>query len=337
MSTRIRVLVIGSGKRVRETALPALLRAQEHFEIAGVCAKSAKDLRVDGNDFRVEAFADFDAARMAGVDMVYVAVGKAATPQVLQRLIALGAARCDLLIDTPVLVFKHFRHVPLLARFRNAWVAEDCAYLPWIPLVHGVLESGMIGKLRSARFEHSAYAYHAHATLKALKPGCTLLKARTLRLQAGISERRFLFSQQWSASVLDPRDYSRGRFLIQGEKGALADAGEGLRLELLDGGVLRAGDLEHRMDQNELSLLGAGCRGLTLTAAQESMKKVGFLRMLREIAAGRGAYPLADGLDDMVADYWLEKTRRYWATPLSSVRSPLARGLYRAVSTVAGR
>jgi hypothetical protein len=67
------------------------------------------------------------------------------------------------------------------------------------------------------------------------------------------------------------------------------------------------------------------------------MKKVGFLRLLREIAAGRGAYPLADGLDDMVADYWLEKTRRYWATPLTSVRSALARGIYRTISTVAGR
>jgi hypothetical protein len=337
MSSRTRVWIIGSGKRVRETALPAFLRAEEHFEITSVWARSEKELDIDGRRLAVRPLEQCASAQTEQVDLVYVAVGKAATHVVLERLLALGAGRADLLIDTPVLVFKHFRHTPLLARFRRAWVAEDCAYLPWIPLVHGAVESGMIGRLRSARFEHSAYAYHANSTLKALVPGCALLNARRVRLGEGQSERRFQFTRQWSASVVDPRDYARGRFRIEGEKAALADAGEGLRIGLEGIDTLRAGDLTHPLDEREQWLLGASCRGLSLTAAQEAMKRVGFLRLLRSIAAGRGAYSLADGLDDMLSDYWLEKTGRWWSTPLTSVRSPLARSLYRAVSTLGAR
>ncbi|MEY2784592.1 MAG: putative Shikimate 5-dehydrogenase [Planctomycetota bacterium] len=333
----MRVMIIGSGKRVRETALPAFLRAGESYEIAAVCARTAKELVVDGRQFGVRPFEGVTAQDLGGVDLVYVAVGKAATPEVLKRLVSLQAARVDLLIDTPVLVFKHFRHTPLLARFRNVWVAEDCAFLPWIPLVHGAVESGIIGALRSATFDRSAYAYHAHATLKALVPGCSLLSARRVQRSAQESERRFQFTRQWRARVVDPRDYSCGRFRIEGEHGSLADAGEGLRIGLEGIERLRAGDLVHPLDEREQALLGESSRGRSLTAAQEAMKRVGFLRLLRSIASGRGGYSLRDGLDDMVSDYWLEKTGRWWATPLTSVDSGLARGIYRGISRIGGR
>jgi hypothetical protein len=60
----------------------------------------------------------------------------------------------------------------------------------------------------------------------------------------------------------------------------------------------------------------------------DSMKRVGFRRLLESIAAGKGAYPLADGLDDMAVDWFLERFGRWRPTALTDVRSALARRVW---------
>jgi hypothetical protein len=64
----------------------------------------------------------------------------------------------------------------------------------------------------------------------------------------------------------------------------------------------------------------------------EAMKRVGFLRLLRRIARGEGAYPIDSALEDMVVDYWLEKFGRYRATPLTRPDAPLGRALLRLLT-----
>ena len=43
-----RVLIVGSGKRVREAALPAFLRARDQYEVRGIVARTKKELEVEG-------------------------------------------------------------------------------------------------------------------------------------------------------------------------------------------------------------------------------------------------------------------------------------------------
>jgi hypothetical protein len=57
----------------------------------------------------------------------------------------------------------------------------------------------------------------------------------------------------------------------------------------------------------------------------DDLKRVGFLRLLAAIRDGRGGYPVADAIDDMVVDYHLEKLGRYRDNPLTSPRYALGR------------
>ena len=66
------------------------------------------------------------------------------------------------------------------------------------------------------------------------------------------------------------------------------------------------------------------------------MKRVGLLRLLRDLYHGRGAYPLADGIDDMVCDYHLEKIGIWWDTPFTNPRSKPAQLFYRCLSYLGG-
>jgi len=66
------------------------------------------------------------------------------------------------------------------------------------------------------------------------------------------------------------------------------------------------------------------------------MKRVGFLRLLRAIAAGRGAYVVAAGIDDMVVDYYLEKLGFWRSNALTNPRATLGRTLLETVSRFGG-
>lgn len=331
MSQR-KVLVVGYGKRVREAALPSLA-ACEGLSLARIVARRARE--EDGH--AIGALEDL--TDLAGVDVVYLAVGKDATPKVLARLVELGAADVELLVETPVVRFKHFRHVSQLARFRRTSVAEDCAYLPWFDTVEAA--SAHLGAPRTLTLDRSAYAYHGLATAKALLGASRVRGGRRRAAGEGRHERRLSFAGGTAAVVLEPRDYAVGRWTLEGERGALSDDGrDGLHLEarLEDGLVagFRAGDFETSLTPAERGLTAGDPEGASVTARQEAMKRVGFLRIWERLARGEGGYPLAEGLDDMVVDYHLEKLGRYVANPFTSPRSPLARLLLSTVTRLGG-
>lgn len=336
MSAR-RVWIVGAGRRVRETALPAFLSLEGRFEVAGILARSARDLDAAGRRFAVRALSDARGADFAAGDVLYVAVGKDAVPGVLRRLAQYDRGRLDLLIDTPVLKVKHLRHEHLLDGWRRASVAEDVVHLPWYEVVRAA-----VGGVRRVTFDRSAYAYHGVAQAKALC-GSRLVHARRERLPGGATRRELAFESGARAVILEPRDYAQGRVVVEGDRGTCSDrfeAGEsGVALEVLaaDGrcGGFRAGDATDRLAPEEVALTAADAPGASVVARMESMKRVAFRRLAAEVAAGRGGYPIAEGLEDMAVDWFLERFGSWSADGVRDVRRPFARRLWAAIGRLA--
>jgi len=339
-----RVLVVGSGARVRETALPAFSSMSSGCELADIRARTKKRIECKDACFTVGEFSALRERDLERIDLVYVAVGKPAVPEVLARLAQLGPQRFDLLLDTPVLQFRHFRHVELLERFRAAWVAEDCTELPWIEPARVAMAQGELGEVSGARFVRSAYGYHAIAIAKRLFGAGVASARRTVKAKATI-ERELRMTNGVQVLIVEPRDYATGHFVILGTTARLSDApereGDALPLlPLLEKNEcigFRSGESTTWLDEDERLLMLGDDPGARVTARMAAMKRVGFLRLLRSISAGRGGYPVREGLDDMVIDYALQKFGRWVATPLTSVHSAPARTLFAGVSRFAGR
>lgn len=338
MSAR-RVWVVGAGKRVRETALPALITLPGVFELAGVLARSARDLEAAGRRFPVRPLDDLRSVDLCAGDLVYVAVGKDAVPAVLERLARFDRTELELLIDTPVLRFKHLRHRALLDGWARTGVAEDTIHLPW----HETARAAA-GEVASVVFDRAAYAYHGLAQARALCGARDVLRARRVNMEGGRARREIELSTGGEepivrATVLEPRDYSIGRVVVVGTRGLVSDrleaSEEGIRLAPIVEGDrcvgFRAGDAVTRLSPEEVELARGDPAGASVTARMESMKRIGFRRILASIAAGKGAYPLEDGLEDMAVDWFLERFGRWRATPLLDLRTGFARGLWSAV------
>lgn len=341
--TNYRCILIGSGKRVRETALPAFLHANENYQIAGIYARSEKEIVSGGRSFSVKSLLKAPAENFTDVDFVYMAVGKQNVGAVLELLIKLGLTRATLLIDTPVLLLKHFRHYRYIQQFKNAWVAEDCIALPWYDVLHELSGGGVIGNITKIEFERSAYAYHAFAMAKTVLGAKSIASAREERIQNKQTRRTVFFNNQTSAAIVAPRDYASGYFTIQTDKTTISDHedSKGIIIKSVFDGErcvgFRAGDIVVNLDGAESSLMAGARPGGRVTAHMEPMKRVGFLRLLRRISAGGGAYSPLDGLEDMCVDYFLEKLRRYRSTPFTNIRSGAARAMFTLASRAAGR
>lgn len=336
MSAR-RVWIVGAGKRVRETALPAFLSLAGRLEVAGILARGARDLEAAGRTFAIRALSDATAADFAAGDIVYVAVGKDAVPAVLERLAQFDRARLELLIDTPVLKIKHLRHARLLQGWMRASVAEDVVHLPWFETVRAA-----VGDVRSVTFDRSAYAYHGIAQAKALC-GARVLRARRKDLGGGAARREIDLEGGRRVVVREPRDYAFGRVVAEGTLGRVTDRLEanetGVALvPLLESGVcvgFRAGEVVTRLSDAEIDLQHGDHAGASVIARMESMKRIAFRRLAAEVAEGRGGYGIEDGLEDMAVDWFLERFGSWGAGGLRDLRRPAARRLWSGIGRLA--
>jgi len=339
---KLRVAVIGVGKRVREAVLPALRAIEDHFEVVGLYARSGRSFDAAGRLWGVAPLAEL--TNLQAVDLVYLAVGKEAVPPVLKHLAGLGASDTELLIDTPVVRFRHFRHLKLLTGFSRVGVPEDCAFLPWIAPVQECLASGVLGVLDELVLWKSGYAYHALATAKTILLAEEIQRARRIPTSNGMHERSLVMDNEARATIVEPRDYGSGWIQVIGSKGTLCDqpreTSSSLHMEVtVQGGLcrsIRVGDFVTHLDDAEASLTGGDPANASVIARQEAMKRVGLLRVLRGVRDGELGYGLECGVEDMVVDYWLERLGRYRATPLTRPAAPLARAIFSTLSRLGG-
>ena len=131
-----------------------------------------------------------------------------------------------------------------------------------------------------------------------------------------------------TATILEPRDYRAGHVRLAGPAGVATDAQHApeaaahLRAVEQDGECsgFACGAAFAPLDPAERWLFGPLREGETVTAHTEDCKRVGLLRLLRELSAGRVAYDLDEGLEDSLVDWLLEK-RGHWKPGLLSVKS----------------
>ncbi len=328
---RLRAALIGAGKRVANDALPAFRSLPDEYEVAGVFGRTARVELIGEEAVAVRALESLTSARLSELDLVYMVVSKGAVPGVLRQLAKLEPSSTDLLIETPVLLFKHLAALRELRAFRNVWVSEDVTELPWIETVERFVETGAVGRLRTAVFQQACFAYHGVALAKRVLGATRVSSGRRRALGAEFFLRDLRFDNGTSATTLEPRDYAAGRFTLVGENGSISDYTRREDTDHLlsplvyshtcEGFVL--GGVETRLTPEESTLMGAGPSDAGVTAWTEAGKRVGFRRLLQRIHAGDGAYPLRSGLEDMAVDYHLEKLGRWRPNPLTGPESKL--------------
>jgi predicted dehydrogenase len=222
--TQIKTLVIGSGSRVKTTIIPALNCLSQKFKITGVYSRSQQsleDLEKVWNLKTSNNLKDFD---FPDIQLIIVAITTTNIPQVLAQLCEYDLKDKILMLDTPVLSsIKHLYCLNKFKKFKQVLVSEDCIALPQFLIAKDLIEQGKIGQLKKIWLFHSGYKFHGIALLRSLVSQQHILKTKTTHY----GEKRFEFLIEFpnsvTATVIEPRDYNIGRFMIAGSKGIITD------------------------------------------------------------------------------------------------------------------
>lgn len=231
MSVR-RLLILGAGQRVRETILPAVAALPERWVVDGVFARSEKTIDARGVPYQTESFDTLSKARLDGVDLVYLCVAKHAVPSVLRRLVGCDPRKVQLLIETPVLLFKQLGAHSLFDAFQSVFVSEDTSTLPWVETLTAAQSAGLLGAPQRVVFEHSAWRYHGLAMTRTLLQCDTIVRARRQGREVDKGRVTLHMASGALGEIVEPRDYATGHWMLHcrpaggaGGTTAAADAG----------------------------------------------------------------------------------------------------------------
>lgn len=217
------MLVVGAGKRVEETIVPALLGLGDSAEIAGVWARSSRKISFYGGEFTVQTETGPDAYDLSSIDTVMVAVTRASVPSVLRKLSRFDTGHMALMLDTPVLDPGDLGATRWFERFRRVVCTEDSIALPPIAAAKRLIDEGAVGKVRSVQLFHSGWRNHALASMRYLTGMRKPSRITMSRWNPRWSETRFRFAGGVRASVVQPHIHGNGRVLVVGERGAIVD------------------------------------------------------------------------------------------------------------------
>lgn len=218
-----KILVIGSGKRVKEGIIPALFCLQNEFEIEAVYSRSIKTISLFNDTWKKKTIDDLRGVDFKKLSYIFIAVTLSEVPKVLKKLSDFDTSHITVFLDTPVLPHTKLGASKYFKNFKNVLVPEDSIALPSFKLAKKLIGEGKIGKLKRIYIFHEGYRYHALAALKFLtSSNVKKITNKVWSKKADCIEWDFHFKNV-RATMLDPRDYNAGRFLIVGEKGMIAD------------------------------------------------------------------------------------------------------------------
>ena len=291
------VLIVGHGKRVRGSILPALHCLRDSFKIVGIHTRSSG-----------HSLEEIDFAKL---DLIIVAVTLSEVPNVLRRLAIHDVKHITLMLDTPVLAIKNIFAVRYFKHFKKALISEDTIALPPFLLARRIIDEGKIGRIKSISFFHNGYKYHALASLKMLTNEYCITSIYNNKLSKEKRVKKITFSNGVKASFFEPRDYNKGKFLIEGEKGSIAD------YDYKGSNVFKIGYLtENNLykgltlngqnvlpDQIEAKYLANISSGVEDVSLMNSMKIVGLMRLILASVENKSPfhYSPAQGIYDNIA------------------------------------
>lgn len=223
--SKLRVLLIGSGRRIKNNYLPALKTLDDFFEIKGICSRTESNARAVATMWNIPSLSTVTSAKFDEIDVVAISIPTDQNASVLRQLLP-HADRIKLVIDTPIAWNrKEFEETdPLLRQFSSVTVTEDYMNFPQFGLVRDVVRTGLIGNLKSITLSNTGYLYHGLALLRSFVGFQPVLRHSRFLLDSFSTIVRYQFREGLTGSVIGPyRRHTTGGFFIEGQNGIITE------------------------------------------------------------------------------------------------------------------
>ena len=225
-----KLAIIGFGKRVQGTILPALVYNQNKIQLSTIYTRKKTQIadsivsqhNVDSHTSNLKDF------QPENYQFVYFGIPSTQLLSVIETIVTQydNLKHLNVILDTPFPIgknpFQVFKLAKLLRKFRTHTVLEDCIYLE--PYAHSspVSQSMKLGKPRFSHFLHSGFRYHAYSQIKAFHHIKNF--NFVVRLKKHPCSQQLIFHKfRHVATITEPRNYTYGQFSFWYEDGIYSD------------------------------------------------------------------------------------------------------------------
>lgn len=160
----LRVLIIGSGKRVQNNFIPAFKMLPEEFDLVGIHSKTKEHYESVAARFGLNPVATLTPELYDNVDVVAVSVPMMLWPIFLPMMSA-RAKDLTLIIDTP-LILHSLSLYGTLSCFKKVVVTEDYISFPAFTLLREIAASGVLGEITKVRLVKNGFRYHGTSLVR---------------------------------------------------------------------------------------------------------------------------------------------------------------------------
>jgi hypothetical protein len=223
MKNKQRFIVIGTGRFVEETILPALIVLNREIEIVSFINKSAKvSKKINTLLPNVPVTNKINEIDFSHIDFIFCCIPLSAVDNTIDKLIKAGAVRANLVLTTPVLPLTRLKKIKSLQKFKATFAFEFTPFIKKFILANELINQNKIGKLKRIWLPHSGFLYHAMAQIRSLTSSNYPWYAKTYKYGKH-REYHLHFKQGITASIIEPRDYAVGTMMVAGTKGIICD------------------------------------------------------------------------------------------------------------------
>jgi hypothetical protein len=174
----VNVLLIGSGRRIRNNFIPALMCLTETHKICGLYSPTKIHREKVCDKWHIAPISSLTAYSFDAIDVIVVSVSIAAVPEVLNKIIDKGKNKI-LVIDTPVFSsLKDFRFAIKLNAFKKVLVTEDYIGFPQFKIMRDYVTKGELGEIEKVELFQTGYQYHGLALIRSF---VNLRKVKNIR------------------------------------------------------------------------------------------------------------------------------------------------------------
>ncbi|WP_286233221.1 hypothetical protein [Thalassotalea sediminis] len=217
-----RILLIGTGSFIQDTVLPAILINSDKCVVQAIVNKSgALHPEIADKVPNITAQTALSSISPETIDTVFICIPQHQVIACLKKLLQHGFQHKKIVISTPIVPLAHISRITLFRQFEHLYAFEFVPYVKSYQLAHKLIAQNNIGKLKKIQFNHCGYLYHGVAALRYLSNYRTISRIVSERFGA-YYEYRFKFNRGVSATILEPKDYHVGEFMIAGTTGIIS-------------------------------------------------------------------------------------------------------------------
>lgn len=222
-SNKIKTVLIGSGRFIEDTVLPAFKVLDNQYEIIEVINKSGELSEEISKRFgNIPTTNEIETLATLKFDCLFISIPQQAIKTVLTALNNLGIRNKQILFTTPVAPLKSILQLKKITKNNAVYAFEFLPFHPAYTIAKEIIKENKIGQISSISLYHCGYLYHGLATLRFLNSYHTVSSSQYINQnkKEGFS---FKFSNQVTGEMVGPKDYENGCFVIKGSLGEITN------------------------------------------------------------------------------------------------------------------